>query len=209
MRGLKARAKMADVHEIRGASVTAQSSAPVRRSSPFRWLSTHPVANEPSRRGRAPRCRIVQDHQPPLHPHLHERARARARALALALPLSLAVSLPLAVIGHHSRHPPGRVHPRSAPRRPVSAKKCRASGQESAYCPARATPCVWQERAGISSLSLCQCHPRTECLVGHESGDLVQLAGSSSRPAEPTSPSVGPRSSAPERSAVVVGVGRR
>lgn len=66
MRGLKARAKMADVHEIRGASVTARDSAPVRRGSPFRWLPppTHP------RYGHAPRRRIVQDHQPPLHPHL-------------------------------------------------------------------------------------------------------------------------------------------
>jgi len=73
MRGLKARAKMADVHEIRGASVTARGSAPVRRGSPFRWLPpTHPRerASEPSRRGHAPRRRIVQDRQPPLHPHL-------------------------------------------------------------------------------------------------------------------------------------------
>jgi len=42
---------MADVHEIRGASVTARGSAPVHRDSPFRWL-THPRRDEftPSRK---------------------------------------------------------------------------------------------------------------------------------------------------------------
>jgi len=49
MRGLKARAKMADMHEIRGASVTARGSAPVRRSSPFCWLipSSPPLLSLP------------------------------------------------------------------------------------------------------------------------------------------------------------------
>lgn len=72
MRGLKAKAKMADVHEIRGASVTARSSAPVQRGFPFRWLlPTHPRrhANEPSLSSWASATlrRIVQDHhrQPP------------------------------------------------------------------------------------------------------------------------------------------------
>lgn len=135
---------MADVHEIRGASVTARGSAPVHRDSPFRWL-THPRRDEftPLRNeertvpscGQAPRCAASrQDRRSsPLHPP------------------------PAPPDGQqHSCHPPGRVHPRGAPRRPVSAKKCRASGQESAYCtPARtSTPCVWQCEPVYLSLSL-------------------------------------------------------
>lgn len=135
---------MADVHEIRGASVTARGSAPVHRDSPFRWL-THPRRDEftPLRNeertvpscGQAPRCAASrQDRRSsPLHPP------------------------PAPPDGQqHSCHPPGRVHPRGAPRRPVSAKKCRASGQESAYCtPARtSTPCVWQCEPVHLSLSL-------------------------------------------------------
>lgn len=86
---------MADVHEIRGASVTARGSAPVHRDSPFRWL-THPRRDEftPSRKRGANRPvvwasatlrRIASGPADPPRciPHLHPRTDSSTPAIPL------------------------------------------------------------------------------------------------------------------------------
>lgn len=166
MRGLKARAKMADVHEIRGASVTARSSAPVRRGFPFRWLPpTHPLARI---------CAEVN----PLSANVGANATLRAAPTSRTSAPTDPRRIPIRPTGADSAlllpSPFGRVHPRSAPRRPVSAKKCRASGQEYRviYTAPRVSvsdnpPCAWQWRAGgawfpfpLLAGVIPVCHPR-------------------------------------------------